>query len=162
MSFLLFVSFPFSSLSPSPSPCPPSSFFSFFLSLFSLLFFLFFFSSLPDQHEKGAGRGAYSMMVDFCPRTELAIVMLVKAYLTAVHGRNLLKSHRLHRLVHGRKLVAETLRKPGRINLASRAPDWPALSAGVVQRRTLTAAEPLHWDKGARTAFLCVCSCADQ
>ena len=114
MSFSLFVSFLFSSLSSSPSPSPPSFFFSSFLSLFSLLFFLFFFSSLPDQHEKGAGRGAYLMMVDFCPRSELAIVMLVKSILTAVHGRNLLKSHRLHRLVHGRKLVAETLRDPGR------------------------------------------------
>ena len=93
MSFLLFFSFLFSSLSSSPSPSPPSSFFLFSLSpflFFSLLFFLFFFSSLPDQHEKGAGRGAYSMMVDFCPRTELAIVMLIKSELTAVRGRNLL------------------------------------------------------------------------
>ena len=30
------------------------------------------------------------MMVDFCPRTELAIVMLIKSELTAVRGRNLL------------------------------------------------------------------------
>ena len=58
------------------------------------------------------------MMVDFCPRSELAIVMLVKSILTTVHGRNLLKSHRLHRLVHGRELVAGTLRDPGRKSIA--------------------------------------------
>jgi hypothetical protein len=53
--FFTFLFLPFFfSLSSSPSPSPPSSFFSFFSLSFSLLFFLFFFSSLPDQHEKGA------------------------------------------------------------------------------------------------------------